>query len=64
MSEPLTDEQKTALVELIPESGATFFHVDNNGTTSIRFERGEGDAKDQIVITPPLGGVVRGARVE
>ena len=49
---------------MIPESQAVFFHIGNNGTTTIRFELGEGDTKDQIVITPPLGGPVRGARVE
>ena len=56
--------RKDEEIELIPESEAIFFHVGNNGTTAIRFELGEGDAKDQIVITPPLGGPVRGVRVE
>jgi hypothetical protein len=51
-------------VELIPESEASFFHIGNNGTTTICFELGDGDAKDRIVITPPLGGPVRGVRVE
>ena len=50
--------------ELIPESATTFFHADNNGTTVIRFVPGAGDTKDQIVITPPLGGSVRGVRVD
>ena len=51
-------------IELIPESKASFFHVGNSGTTTIRFEPGEAEAKDQVVITPPLGGPVRGVRVE
>jgi hypothetical protein len=51
-------------VELIPESEASFFHIGNNGTTTISFDLGNGDAKDRIVITPPLGGPVRGVRME
>lgn len=50
--------------ELIPESETSFFCVGNSGTTAIRFELGEGETKDQIVITPPLGGPVRGMRIE
>ena len=55
---------KAKEAELIPESDTTFFHIDNNGTTVIRFVRAEGDAKAGIVITPPLGGPVRGMRME
>jgi hypothetical protein len=57
-------ERKDEEIELIPESKARFFHVGNNGTTTIRFELSEGEAQDQVVITPPLGGPVRGVRVE
>jgi penicillin V acylase-like amidase (Ntn superfamily) len=59
-----TIRRKDEEVELIPESETSFFHIGNNGTTTIRFELGGGDAKDRIVITPPLGGPVRGARIE
>ena len=56
------DEAKE--IELIPQSETVFFHIDDGGTTEVRFERGETGTVTGIVVKPPLGSAIRGIRIE
>ncbi len=50
--------------ELIPETRTSFFYVDGDGATTIRFVTGEEGTPDRIVVTPPMGAEFQGERIE
>ena len=59
--EAIRDEAKE--IELLPQTQTIFFHVSDQGTTEVRFERGEDGAVSGIVVKGPLGNEVRGRRI-
>ena len=51
-------------VELIRQWKTAFFHIDDDGTTEIRFERGDDGKVSGIRVKGPMGNEYRGSRIE